>query len=277
VVTEMATPHGSKTSLADAVERARALAKEAGAGEGKPAEQPVKLSGMCGWKIGETVTVQGLQSAAGQALNGRIGVLVEFIEASNRFMVELGPEETQAVKPENLRYTEKVPPWKKPADSDGSSSDASERRAREKRIKKRRKERAGAFSSFTSFDQTGGAYSGQSREEMTAEQQLHELMHGKMSETDRDDFFRQKAAERKQKEESTVPTKASGALKVGDPVIVHGLQSASGQKLNGRSGVIMSFIESSGRFQVQLAPGEAPAVKRENLKYNSSVPEWMRD
>lgn len=284
----MAAPEASnKTSLADAVERAKSLAKEAGvtAGEFRPAEPPVKLQGMCGWKIDDNVMIHGLQSAAGQKLNGRYGVIVEFVEATNRFKVELGPGEVHAVKPDNLRYTDKAPTWRRGSpDSGSSSSDSSERKAREKRIKKRRKERAGAFSSFTSFNQEGAAYEGKSREEMTAEEQLHEMINGPMSKTERDNYFRQREAEQKRKEaaekeqkQKVPPTPAAGALKVGDPVIVHGLQSESGQKLNGRSGVIGAFIESSGRFQVQLGPGEAPALKRENLKYNSSVPEWMRD
>jgi len=274
----MAAPGGSASSLADAVERAKALAKEAGSAEAKPAEEPVKLKGMCGWKIDDTVMVQGLQSAAGQKLNGKHGIIIDFIEATDRFKVEVGPGEVHSLKPENLRYSEKVPTWnKKREGSDSSSSDSSEKKAREKRIKKRRKERAGAFSSFTSFDQQGGAYTGKSREEMTAEERLHEMMNGPMSKTDRDQFFREKAKEQKEREASTPHTPAAGALKVGDPVIVHGLQSESGKKMNGRTGVIGKLIESSGRFQVQLGPNEAPALKRENLRYNSSVPEWMRD
>merc|ERR1712187_971640 len=113
--------------------------------------------------------------------------------------------------------------------------------------------------------------------EMTAEEQLHELINGPMSKTDRDKFVRQRTAEQKEEEKRAKPTKAAGALKVGDPVTVHGLQSAAGQKMNGKSGVITKYIEESGRFQVQLSPGEAPAIKLENLKYNSSVPEWMQD
>merc|ERR1712083_1008140 len=113
-----------------------------------------------------------------------------------------------------------------------------------------------------------GGYTGKSREEMTAEEKLYEMMHGPMTETQRDQYVRERTKEQKQQEETTVKTKASGALKVGDAVTIHGLQSESGQKLNGRSGVIACFIESSGRFQVTLGPGEAPALKRDNLKFN---------
>merc|ERR1712224_160154 len=113
------------------------------------------------------------------------------------------------------------------------------------------------------------------REEMTAEEKLHELLHGPMSVTERDQYIRQKTAGAKAESETAKPAPAAGALKVGDPVVIHGLQSESGQKLNGRSGVIVSYIEASCRFQVQLGPGESPAVKRDNLKYNTDLPEWM--
>lgn len=281
----MATASDGGSSIADAVARAKAMAKEAGISEEKPEakEPPVQLKGMCGWKINDTVMLQGLQSAAGQKLNGKIGVITSFVEDTNRFQVELAPGEVQSIKPENLRYTDKAPPAakapkKRSADSGGSSSssDSSEKR-RKKRAKKKRKQRAATFSNFTSFDQSGAGYTGKSREEMTAEEKLHEMMHGPMSINERDQYVRQRTAEAKKEEESKVKTKAAGALKVGDPVVIHGLQSESGKKLNGRSGVIAHFIESSGRFQVSLGGNEAPALKRENLKYHSDVPEWMRD
>merc|ERR1740121_34514 len=98
-----------------------------------------------------------------------------------------------------------------------------------------------------------------------------------MSEVDRDKMIRRKTAEREERQKNTAPTPAAGSLKVGDPVIVHGLQSATGQKMNGKSGVITAYVEGSGRFQVKLGDKEAVALKRDNLKYNSSVPEWMRD
>lgn len=238
--------------------------------------QPVKLKGMCGWKINDPVMVQGLQSAAGLKLNSRHGIITAFIEPSNRFQVELAPGEVHALRPDNLRYSDKAPASNKRAADDSSSSDSSEKEKREKRAKKRKKQAANTFSNFTSFDQTGAAYSGRSREEMTAEEKLHEALHGPMSEVERDQYIRQKKAQEKQQQASTVRTPAAGALKAGDPVIVHGLTSETGQKLNGRSGILGCYIESSGRFQVQLGPNEAPALKRENLKYNSDVPEWMR-
>mmetsp|Transcript_15448 Transcript_15448/g.27071 ORF Transcript_15448/g.27071 Transcript_15448/m.27071 type:complete len:255 (+) Transcript_15448:62-826(+) len=247
--------------------------------EATPTE-PVKLKGMCGWKINDPVMITGLQSAAGQKLNGRNGVITEFIEESNRFKVELAPGEIHAVKPDNLRYSDKVPAApasNKQSAEDGSSSTDSEEKKRQKRVKKRKKQAANTFSNFTSFDQTGSGYSGKTREEMTAEEKLHEMMHGPMTETERDQYVRQKTAREKFQQAHTPKSKAAGALGVGDPVTIHGLQSESGQKLNGRSGVIASYIESSGRFQVQLSPNEAPAVKRDNLKYNSDVPDWMRD
>lgn len=270
---------GLAAAIAHAKASAATLNSEGSAADTKDPEPPVVLKGMCGWKVDDPVLISGLQSSAGQKLNGRHGIITAFMEESNRFQVELGPGESHAVKPENLRYSEKCAPTnKRTAGSNGSSSsESSEERKRKKRAKKRKKQAATTFSNFTAFDQTGCNYSGKSREEMTAEEKMHELLHGPMSVTERDQYVRQQTAERKHQEESKPRTKAAGALGVGDAVIIHGLQSASGQKLNGRSGVIASFIESSGRFQVNLGKGEAPAVKRDNLKFNSDVPEWMRD
>merc|ERR1711874_945625 len=109
---------------------------------------------------------------------------------------------------------------------------------------------------------------------MTADEELHELLHGPMSKTDRDKFVRKRTAEQKEQQKNAVPTKAAGGLKVGDPILVHGLQSATGQRMNGRSGMIVRYIEETGRFQVQLGSGESAALKRDNLKYNPKVPEW---
>mmetsp|Transcript_32857 Transcript_32857/g.86824 ORF Transcript_32857/g.86824 Transcript_32857/m.86824 type:complete len:174 (-) Transcript_32857:199-720(-) len=140
----MATPDAPKTSLADAVARAKALAEEANAKAGGNEEAgtlpPVVLKGMCGWKIGETCMIQGLQSAAGQKLNGRHGVITAFIEASNRFQVELGPGDTHAVKPENLRYSEKRPESsKRSARSYSSGSESTQARRANKKAQKRAK------------------------------------------------------------------------------------------------------------------------------------------
>lgn len=246
------------------------------------ASTPVVLKGMQGWREGDPVRVQGLQSAAGQKLNGKTGVIESFIEATGRFQVTLASGDSHSLKADNLRYNDggsSVPPApvkeKRAAASDdsGSSSESSQK----KRTKKRKKKIKATFSNFTNFDAGGAAFSGKTREEMSAEEKLNEMLNGPMSATERDQYVRMKTAQAKQQEANTAPTPAAGALKVGDPVTVHGLQSESGQKMNGRSGIICDLIESSGRFQVQLGPGEAPALKRDNLKYNSSVPEWMRD
>merc|ERR1712217_898834 len=116
------------------------------------------------------------------------------------------------------------------AEEDSSSSESSNARR-----KRRKKQKQASFSNFTSFDQGGSAYTGQSREEMTAEEKLEEMLHGPMSETDRDKMIRRKTKEREERQKNTVPTPAAGSLKVGDPVLVHGLQSATGQKMNGKS------------------------------------------
>lgn len=55
-------------------------------------------------------------------------------------------------------------------------------------------------------------------------------------------------------------------LAIGDWVEVHGLESESGSKLNGRSGVIREHLEDKDRFKVELAPEEVISVKPVNLR-----------
>lgn len=58
----------------------------------------------------------------------------------------------------------------------------------------------------------------------------------------------------------------SAPLKPGDVVEVHGLQSASGQALNGKSGLITKWDETKGRFQVELGMANLQSLKPDNLK-----------
>jgi len=178
---------------------------------------------------------------------------------------------------------------------------------------KRKKQQSAAFSNFSSFDQGGGAFTGKSYEEKTAEEKLEEMLHGPMTDTARDDRFRREAKLQKEKDgssgwnahgssggfggkdkgsgkgsgKSSRPTPppmqrstplissaapASGStprfLKPGDAVVVYGLTSEAGQKLNGKSGVITKYVEESGRFVVELTKGMSSvhSLKRENVR-----------
>lgn len=52
----------------------------------------------------------------------------------------------------------------------------------------------------------------------------------------------------------------------GDHIEVHGLESESGKKLNGRTGVVRELVASTGRFKVELSPDEVLSIKPENLR-----------
>merc|ERR1712060_152577 len=60
--------------------------------------------------------------------------------------------------------------------------------------------------------------------------------------------------------------KAIEPLKPGDPVEVHGLQSANGKALNGKKGVIKRFDETKGRYLVELGQATLQSLKPDNLR-----------
>jgi len=62
---------------------------------------------------------------------------------------------------------------------------------------------------------------------------------------------------------SLKPSNLSALFSVGDSVTVKGI--ASQPELNGQTGVLQSFIEAKGRWQVKLESGEAKSLKPSNL------------
>eukprot|EP00747_Dinoflagellata_sp_TGD_P187723 gnl/TRDRNA2_/TRDRNA2_45665_c0_seq1.p1 gnl/TRDRNA2_/TRDRNA2_45665_c0~~gnl/TRDRNA2_/TRDRNA2_45665_c0_seq1.p1 ORF type:complete len:223 (-),score=46.11 gnl/TRDRNA2_/TRDRNA2_45665_c0_seq1:175-843(-) len=185
---------------------------------------------------------------------------------------------------------------KKKREGSSSSDSTSARR------KKRKKQFKTGISNFSSFDSTGANYSGKTYEEKTAEEKLHELLHGPMTETQRDLKARYDAKMAQQaagsankgggkgkspgancvrpqpvpQPKSTPliqevnPSPASSTpvnLKSGDAVMVHGLQSETGKKLNGKTAVITKYVEETGRFMVEMTKGMSSfhSLKRENL------------
>lgn len=59
--------------------------------------------------IDDSVEVFGLESEGGKFLNGRKGVVLQFIEAHGRYEVSFGPGRLATVRPENLRKCEPDP------------------------------------------------------------------------------------------------------------------------------------------------------------------------
>mmetsp|Transcript_1915 Transcript_1915/g.4312 ORF Transcript_1915/g.4312 Transcript_1915/m.4312 type:complete len:232 (-) Transcript_1915:45-740(-) len=225
----------------------------------------------------------------------------------DRPMDEMSAEELlQAEKDRGEGDKDKKSKKKKKRKSSSSSS-SGDRRA------KRKKQQSNTFSNFSSFDQGGGGFTGKTFEERTAEEQLFEMLNGPMTLQQRDQKRRQDAKEAaekaggdslgKGKGKSTRPTpppqqrstwpppqqstplitpvtpaapssSTPNFLKPGDTVIIYGLQSEAGQKLNGKSGVITKYVEDSGRFVVELTKGisSVHSLKRENVRAASDPP-----
>lgn len=217
---------------------------------------------------GDSVEVRGLESESGMKLNGRKGSILEFVEASGRFKVELGPEEVVSIKAGNLvrlKAEEQAsePEEEKRSRSKSSSSSASASRPR--KSKKRRKE------SLEDMD-------------LTPEEKLEALLTGVVpkrkkakrpappEEPDYDalareeGFFAAHAAAKAAARAAAEPP----VLKMGDQVEVFGLQSEAGKKLNGMRGVLMKFIEEKGRYEVELGLGNLQSLKPDNLRPASS-------
>lgn len=53
--------------------------------------------------IDDLVEVHGLESETGRQLNGRIGTVLQYIEATGRFEVKFGPEQVALLRPDKLR------------------------------------------------------------------------------------------------------------------------------------------------------------------------------
>ena len=55
-------------------------------------------------------------------------------------------------------------------------------------------------------------------------------------------------------------------LAAGARVRIFGLESAAGSKLNGLEGELQTFVQKSGRWDVQLDSGDGKSIKPANLE-----------
>ena len=186
------------------------------------------------FQVGNRVEVHGLESEAGRKLNERVGVTKSFLADNGRWTIEMeDTKEVVSVKPCNLTFVEKA--------SEGSSSSSSSGSDKEQKRKKRKRSSA------------------------NPEDALEAMLKGEKVRTDRKkksarDAGAQAAWAAQSAHEDSAP------LKPGDVVEVHGLQSASGQALNGKSGLITKWDEAKGRFQVELGMTNLQSLKPDNLK-----------
>jgi len=61
-------------------------------------------------------------------------------------------------------------------------------------------------------------------------------------------------------------TKVADGLNPGDLVEAHGLSSESGSQLNGKTGVIVDYVEGTGRLEVLFEDEKSARLKADNLK-----------
>eukprot|EP00933_Yihiella_yeosuensis_P006966 TRINITY_DN111823_c0_g1_i1.p1 TRINITY_DN111823_c0_g1~~TRINITY_DN111823_c0_g1_i1.p1 ORF type:complete len:264 (+),score=59.89 TRINITY_DN111823_c0_g1_i1:59-850(+) len=143
-------------------------------------------------KPGVIVEINGLQSEAGKAQNGKKGILKNFLEDKGRWEVDLGNGKIMSLKADNLVRTQVKSRW--------AQASAEEEAA--------------------------------------------------------------KAAE----ETAKLP------FKPGQRVEVFGLESESGRKVNGKSGLVIKYLPEKGRFQVELGLENPMSLKPENLREVSATP-----
>merc|ERR1712136_385204 len=86
--------------------RAKDRERETAAPEGTQAAQAQSENEL---KPGDKVMVRGLQSEAGLKLNGKTGLITKCLSDTGRFQVELGLENVQSLKPDNLMHLASAP------------------------------------------------------------------------------------------------------------------------------------------------------------------------
>ena len=190
------------------------------------------------FQVGNRVEVHGLESEAGRKLNERVGVTKGFLADKGRWTIEMeDTKEVVSVRPCNLTFVEK-------ASDPGSSSSSSSEKEKEREPKEKKKRK---------------------RSSANPEDALEAMLKGEKVRTDR-----KKKSARDAGAQAAWAAQAhetdSAPLKPGDVVEVHGLQSASGQALNGKSGLITKWDETKGRFQVELGMANLQSLKPDNLK-----------
>ncbi|CAL1156008.1 unnamed protein product [Cladocopium goreaui] len=151
------------------------------------------------FQVGDRVEVNGLESEAGRKLNERVGVTKEFLADKGRWTIEMeDTKEVVSVRPSNMSFVEKA--------SEGSSSSSSSGSEKEQKPKKRKRSSA------------------------NPEEALEAMLKGERVRSDK-----KKKSARDAGAAAAWAAQAheadNGALKPGDVVEVHGLQSAGGKAL----------------------------------------------
>lgn len=203
---------------------------EEGAANAPPAETTTAPSSQL--KPGERVEVVGLTSEGGRPHNGKVGVVLSFVEDSGRFKIELGPDSCLALKPENLRRQAAdadIPA----APGDGDTAAAPEA--------------AAAPTADTTAPPGAAEAAAEGGSEAQGEQGAAEEQQEKAAANDGG-------------------SQQLGDFAVGDRVEVLGLSSEAGQRLNGRAGSVAEVLADKGRLKIQLAAEEFVALKPDNLR-----------
>lgn len=259
---------------------------------GQQAVDPAKEEPL---KIGERVEIFGLESESGKKLNGRLGWTLEFVAEAGRFKLELTPGEFVSVKAANLKRFIHEPPDETRDRSLSSSSSSKERRKKKREQKRKRvltpeevlenlvktEERAARKAAKSARD-AGAAAAAAAAGNRVAQPSADAA--GEAGPTDsaappaRDDgtgcvpsaasttSVPVDAGLAAAAAAASAAVAAASPLKPGDRVEVHGLQSAAGKPLNGKTGMIIKFAEDKGRFQVELGLANVQSLKPANLR-----------
>eukprot|EP00927_Polykrikos_kofoidii_P078314 TRINITY_DN75155_c0_g1_i1.p1 TRINITY_DN75155_c0_g1~~TRINITY_DN75155_c0_g1_i1.p1 ORF type:complete len:420 (-),score=71.36 TRINITY_DN75155_c0_g1_i1:35-1234(-) len=207
-------------------------------------------------KEGDRVEIVCLESESGVKLNGKVGVVSEYVHEKERFKIMLGPDECVSVRPANLRRV-------------SLSSD--------------RKSRSRSRSSSASSSSKSPAKPAKAPRLLSPEEALEKMLKGTSKAGQKSESAARAAgaAAAAAAMAAAVPPASGGTgpagaafnapLKPGDHVEVHGLQSETGRALNGKLGVIVRFLEDKGRFEVQLGMATLQSLKPENLKHSIPI------
>lgn len=213
--------------------------------------------------VGSRVEVKGLESESGMKLNGRVGHITEYLSDKERYKIQLSVEEHVSIKEANLIPRSPLPRQDGSASSSSSSDDEDARKKVEE--KKRKKEAKQNFSSKKAK---------KDKKTKTADDALDRLLGNAQYEETQAQKAARKAGEAAAKAAAEASEKAAAwaaaemakALHPGDRVEVHSLQSESGKKLNGKTGVVKRFIAEKGRWEVDLFQASLQSLKPDNLK-----------
>eukprot|EP00411_Alexandrium_monilatum_P021036 CAMPEP_0175223464 /NCGR_PEP_ID=MMETSP0093-20121207/21347_1 /TAXON_ID=311494 /ORGANISM="Alexandrium monilatum, Strain CCMP3105" /LENGTH=370 /DNA_ID=CAMNT_0016517071 /DNA_START=42 /DNA_END=1154 /DNA_ORIENTATION=+ len=233
--------------------------------------------------VGDSVEVCGLESESGKLLNGQRGVITQRVEDTGRFQVGfISPEKVVNLKPENLTR----PPLG-PRDTVlavGLESESGMLLNGQKGFITMHVEETGRFEVQFKLVKLGAEHLTKVDVALSPGDAVE--VTGLAPESGGKALNGQKGLITKYLKESGMyhikfgPSK-SMSLKLenlrkfgpsaGDNVEVSGLTSESGRQLNGQRGVVMTYAEDTGRFQVRFAGDKVVSLKAENLGAWKSV------